>query len=305
MSRSTGLDTADRIQAQHKETIMTRSNLSVALGALLGVVLTTNAPAARAQEPAYLADRGDGIRTSLLATYIRPREFIFYPFYEYTRTSNYEYKASDLGFVGETDYQGRKVDQEYLIYLGYAFNDSWMLEFESALHASVKFSKADNDPVNAVPREIRESGLGDTEMQLRWRYSKETETRPEITVMFQAEFPLQRKKKLLGTQAWGFGTGVIVTKGYPFGTFTLRGQINHDRGDRETKFGEYAIDYLKKLSPAWTIALTLEGEESELSVIGEAQYALSRNATLKLNLGQGLTKKDRQFAPEIGVLFRF
>jgi len=256
-------------------------------------------------QPDYLRDRGDAIRTSLLATYIRPKEFIFYPFYEYTRTSNYEYKASDLGLVGDVDYLGKKVDQEYLVYLGYAWNDSWMFEFESALHAKAKFTKADNDPVAAVPREIRESGLGDTEMQVRWRYAKETETRPEITYIFQTEFPLQKKKKILGTQAWGFGAGVVLTKGYSFGTMSLRGQINHDRGDRETKFGEYAIDYLKKLSPQWTVALTLEGEESELSVIGEAQYALSRNATLKLNLGQGLTKKDRQFAPEIGVLFRF
>ncbi|MEQ1806703.1 MAG: hypothetical protein ABL900_15105 [Burkholderiaceae bacterium] len=280
--------------------------ISASIGTLwLAALLTMAAPPARAQTPDFLADRGDGLRTSLLATYIRPREFIFYPFYEYTKTSNYEYKASDLGLVGDTDYLGKKVDHEYLIFLGYAFNDSWMLEFESALHAKVKFNKAANDPVTAVPQELRESGLGDTEMQLRWRYSKETETRPEMAFHLQTEFPLQKKKKLLGTQAWGFAVGTVLTKGYSFGTLSLRGQINHDRGDRETKFGEYAIDFLKKLSPQWTIALTLEGEESELSVIGEAQYAISRNAILKLNLGQGLTKKDRQTAPEIGVLFRF
>ncbi len=287
---------------------MTRKSCPVVAGIVLGAALATGAPWAKAQgsgQPDYLRDRGDAIRTSMLATYIKPKEFIFYPFYEYTKTSNYEYKASDLGFVGDVDYLGKKVDQEYLVFLSYAWNDSWMFEFESALHAKAKFTKAADDPVAAVPREIRESGLGDTEVQVRWRYAKETETRPEITFMSQAEFPLQRKKKILGTQAWGFGVGVILTKGYSFGTMSLRGQINHDRGDRETKFGEYAIDYLKKLSPQWTVALTLEGEESELSVIGELQYALSSNATLKLNLGQGLTKKDRQTAPEIGVLFRF
>lgn len=281
---------------------------SIVSSIVLAAALTTlpqQAGAQGARQPDFLADRGDGIRTSLLATYIRPREFIFYPFYEYTKTSNYEYKASDFGFVGETDYLGKQVDHEYLVFLGYAFNDSLAFEFESALHAKAKFTKAGDDPVAAVPREIRESGLGDTEAQLRWRIAPETQARPEITLAFQAVFPLQKKKKILGTQAWEFAAGVVVTKGYPFGTFTLRGQINHDREDRETKFGEYAIDYLKKLSPQWTIALTLEGEESELSIIGEAQYALSKNATLKLNLGQGLTKKDRQFAPEIGVLFRF
>ncbi len=285
---------------QRIDSIIFGSVLAAALGIGLGP-----AAAQSGSQPDFLADRGDGIRTSLLATYIKPREFIFYPFYEYTKTSNYEYMASDLGYTGFVDYLGKKVDHEYLVFLSYAWNDSWMFEFESALHAKVKFEKAANDPVTAVPREIRESGLGDTEMQVRWRYSKETETRPEVTLMFQAEFPLQRKKKLLGTQAWGFGTGFVLTKGYSFGTMSLRGQVNYDRGDRKFGFGEYAIDYLKKLSPQWTVALTLEGEESEISVIGEVQYALSKNATLKLNLGQGLTRKDRQTAPEIGVLFRF
>jgi hypothetical protein len=197
------------------------------------------------------------------------------------------------------------VDQEYLLFLGYAFNESWLLEFESALHSKVKFTKAPNDPVASVPAEIKESGLGDTEAQLRWRYSKETETRPEITFAFQTVFPLQKDKVLLGTRAWEFGTGVVLTKGYAWGTMTLRGQINYDREDRKFKFGEYAVEYLKRLSPQWTVAVALEGEESELSVIGEAQYALGRDATLKLNLGQGLTKTDRKFAPEIGLLFRF
>ncbi|MFZ2652667.1 MAG: hypothetical protein WA210_21405 [Burkholderiaceae bacterium] len=272
---------------------------------LLAALFTSAAQPVIAQQADYLADRGDGIRTSLLATYIRPKEFIFYPFYEYTQTKNFEYKASDFGLVGDVDFLGKKVEHEYLLFLGYAFNDSLMFEFESALHGKVKFTKAANDPVAAVPTEIRESGLGDTEAQLRWRYAKETATRPEITFAFQTVFPLQKKKKLLGTQAWEFASGVIVTKGYPFGTFTLRGQINHDRGDRETKFGEYAIDYLKKLSPKWTVALTLEGEETELSVVGELQYSLSKDVMLKLNSGFGLTKKDRQIAPEIGVLFRF
>ena len=158
---------------------MVRSNRSVLIATILAAGLTVGAQPACAQEPAYLADRGDGIRTSLLSTYIRPKEFVVYPFYEYTKTRKYEYSGSDLGFVGDTDYLGEKVEHEYLIFLGYAFNDSWMLEFESALHSKVKFTKAANDPTQ-VPAEIRESGLGDTEAQLRWRYAKETETRPEI-----------------------------------------------------------------------------------------------------------------------------
>jgi len=35
------------------------------------------------------------------------------------------------------------------------------------------------------------------------------------------------------------------------------------------------------------------------------QYTLSKDAILKINSGFGLSNKDKAFAPEIGVLFRF
>ena len=284
---------------------MIRKISSLVAGSLLALLVAGVAAPARAQEPAYLADRGDGIRTSLLATYIRPKEFVFYPFYEYTRKTNFEYKASDFGYVGGTDFDGgRKTEREFLVYFGYAFSDSLMIEFESALHNKAEFRKAAND-TTGLPAQINESGLGDTEAQIRWRYAKETETRPDITFFFETVFPLQKNKKLIGTQDWDFVTGTVVSKGYSFGTLSLRASVAYDRADRQVRLGEYAIDYLKKLSPAWRVALTLEGVSTDLSVIGEVQYELSKNATLKLNSGFGITKKDRAFAPEIGVLFRF
>lgn len=276
----------------------------VIAGHLLAAMLLLGAPPAPAQEPAYLADRGDGIRTSLLATYVRPKEFVLYPFYEYTRTKKFEYKPSELGAAGDVDFKGKTYEREFLVFLGYAFSDSLLLEFETALHGTVDFRKAADDR-SALPGQIRESGLGDTEAQLRWRYAKETETRPDITFFFETVFPFQRSKRLLGSQDWQFATGAVLTKGYSFGTLSLRGGLGYDRADRKVKVGEYAIDYLKKLSPAWRVALTLEGHESELSIIGEVQYSLSKDAVLKINSGFGLSSKDRAFAPEIGVVFRF
>lgn len=284
---------------------MTRKTGSLVAGSLLSLLVAGVAAPARAQEPAYLADRGEGIRTSLLATYIRANEFVFYPFYEYTRKKNFEYKPSDFGFAGNTDRDGgRLTERETLLYLGYAFNDSWMIEFESALHNKAEFRKAPGD-TTALPAQINESGLGDTEAQIRWRYAKETETRPDITFFFETVFPLQKSKKIIGTRDWEFVTGTVLSKGYSFGTLSLRASVAYDRADRQFLGGEYAIDYLKKLSPDWKLALTLEGQSGDLSVIGELQYNLSKNATLKLNSGFGITSKDRALAPEIGVLFRF
>ncbi|MGZ9136273.1 MAG: hypothetical protein ACXW4K_02300 [Candidatus Deferrimicrobiaceae bacterium] len=255
--------------------------------------------------PAYLSDRGDGIPTSLLGTYIREKEFLSYPFYEYTRTPKFEYEPDELGFPGDGEYIGKLVEREGLVFFAYAFNDSLAIEFESALYSSAHFTKASNDNTN-VPSDIRESGLGDTEINIRWRYLKETATRPEVTFFFQTVFPFQKNKKLLGTQDWEFAPGIVLTKGYPFGTLALRLSLEYETGENKVEFDEWAIDYVKRLSPDWLVVLSLEGEQAdEVSIIGEVQYTLSKHAVLKINSGFGLVEKAPDFAPEIGVLFRF
>jgi len=258
-----------------------------------------------ARLPAYLSDRGDGIPTSLLGTYVREKEFIFYPFYEYTRFKKFEYKPSELGFTGDQEYFGKVVEREALLFLAYAFNDSLAIEFESAVHASANFTKAPEDN-SSLPASIRESGLGDTETNIRWRYLKETESRPELTFFMKTVFPLQRDKKLLGTPAWEFAPGVVVTKGYSFGTLAGRLAAAYDTGEHKVKFDEWAVDYVKRLDSNWRFVLSLEGAQlDEVSLIGELQYTLTKNAVLKLNMGVGVTTKAPTYAPEIGVMFRF
>ena len=264
----------------------------------------------RAAEPGglpwYLADRGDGIPTSLFGTYIREKEFLFYPFYEYTRTPHFEYEPSELGFPGSGEFRdGKLVEREALVFFAYGFTDSFAVEFESALYSSADFTKAPDD-TTSVPSHIRESGLGDTEINFRWRYLKETASRPELTFFFKTVFPLQKNKKLLGTQDWEFEPGVVLTKGFSFGTLALRASVAYDTGERKLEFSEWAIDYVKRLDPNWRVVLSIEGEQAdEVSLIGEVQYKLAKNAVLKLNNGFGLTRKAPDIALEVGVLFRF
>lgn len=281
---------------------MKRGNWSVVVASLLAVILTTTPEPSRGSEPtglpSYLYDRGDGIPTSILGTYVREKELLVYTFYEYTREKNFEYKPSALGYTGDNNFFGKVIHREFLVFFAYAFNDSLAVEFESALHSSIDFTKDPGDNSN-VPGRIRESGLGDTETNIRWRFQKETEARPEVTFFFKTVFPLQKNKKLLGTQDWEFSPGAVLTKGFSFGTLALKlSTINLERGD-------YAIDYLKRLSQNWRVVLSLEGSRDQRSLIGEAQYSLSKDVVLKMNSGFGLTKNAPSFAPEIGLLFRF
>src|SRR3989442_4565460 len=82
----------------------------------------------------YLADRGDGIHTSLFGTYVRRNELLVYLFYEYTRNRDAEYKPSELGFGLDRDFRAKREDHEALIFAAYGITDSLAVEFESAVY---------------------------------------------------------------------------------------------------------------------------------------------------------------------------
>jgi hypothetical protein len=276
--------------------------------ALLATLLAASVEPARAADANgagdFRRDRGEGMPTSLFGTWIDPGEVLVYPFHEYTRRTHYDYKPADLGYEGTTDYAGRFTEREWLLFAAWRFDPAWAIEFESALHTSIDFRKSPED-ASAVPERVRESGLGDTEAQMRWRAMVETASSPELTAYFKTVFPLQRNAKLRGTQHWEFGPGLAATKGLSFGTVQARLSATYETGEKKLKLGEYAIDYYRRLSTDWRLALSLEGLDDEVDAIGELQYVLARNALLKLNFAYGVTNKARGIAPEIGVMFRF
>lgn len=288
------------------ETPMNPGKRTVIVGLALGwLALGPLRPAAAETPlPSYLADRGTGIHTSLFGSYVKKGELLFYPFYEYTRTSAYEYKPSELGFAGNTDYLGKLVEHEALVFFAYGFSDRLMMEFESALHARAKLEKDPSD-LSAVPAILKESGLGDTEGQIRYRFREENEDLAEVIGYFEVVLPLQRSRVLIGTQAWELAAGVNVTKGFPFGTLMAKAGLAWDADGHDLEFGEYGVEYVKRASRAWRLVAALEGESDELSAIGEAQYTLTRHAVLKLNTGIGLTQKAPDLAPEVGLMFSF
>jgi len=277
-------------------------------GLILSLIITALPRLASAAEndtlPYYLYDRGTGLHTSLFGTYVRKGELLFYPFYEYSKSSHFEYKPDELGYSGGEDFFGKEFEQEALIYFAYGFTDRLMAEFESALYSHAVLRKAPDDP-SAVPNHISETGLGDTEGQIRYRFLNETETLPEVLGFFEVVLPLQKGRKLIGTQHWELAPGLNITKGFRFGTLSVKLSESYTSDERNLQFGEYALEYVKKLSQAWRTVLAVEGEQDEVAAIGEVQYSLTKNAVLKLNCGFGLTKKAPDIAPEVGVVFSF
>ena len=281
-----------------------RRRVLLALPLVAGGAIAAPLAAQTPGPPDRLADRGAGIPTSLFGTYIERGELLVYLFYEYTRTTAFEYKPSELGFPGGEDFLGETREQEDLLFLSYGLSDRLSVELETAVHARTKFTKAADDP-SAVPARLEESGLGDLDLELRWRWRPETEGHAETFSFLELTPPLQKNRHLIGTQEWEAALGFGFVRGHAWGTLSGRVAIAYDGAGRQVELGEYAIEYLKRVSPRWRFVAALEGESDELSLIGEAQWFLGPHALLKLNCGFGITEKAPDLAPEVGVMFRF
>jgi hypothetical protein len=248
-------------------------------------------------------DRGPGVPSSMFGTYIRRGELLVYPFFEYYRDRNAEYSPDELGYALDEDFRGRYRASEGLLFLGYGISERLAVELEAAV-ISATLDKAPDDP-SAVPERVKESGLGDVEGQLRWRWRGETERRPELFSYFETVFPLQKRKRLIGTQDWEFKLGTGVVRGFAFGTMTVRAAAEYDGEEGSVALGEYAVEYLRRVSPALRLFGAVEGSEDEVELITEAQWFLRPTVALKLNNAIGLTPKATDWAPEVGVMLSF
>jgi len=286
---------------------MTRPTLAASLGLAFAVaVLSSGRPAAAQELPAFLRDRGTGVRTSLLGTYVRQGELLVYPFFEYYADRNLEYKPSELGYgASRLDYRGRYRASEGILFFGYGVTPDLALEFEAAV-ISAELKTSANDTSSARPPEVQESGLGDVEGQIRWRFQRETETQPEFFTYFGTVFPLQKTRRIIGTQDWEFFAGLGLVRGFHWGTLTFRAAAEYDRAERKVDAGEYAIEYLRRLSPAWRVIAAIEGNQvDEVSLLTEVQWHISRHAIFKVNNAWGFTTNATDFAPEVGLMFAF
>jgi hypothetical protein len=120
-----------------------------------------------------------------------------------------------------------------------------------------------------VPARLHESGLGDVEGQVRWRWNRETVSRPEIFSYTEFVAPHHRDKVLIGTSGVEikFGTGLV--RGMAWGTVIARAAIEYAAGSSSPfDVGEYAVELIKPLGRRFRLYAGIEGAQDELSAIG-------------------------------------
>ena len=274
------------------------------MASLTLVTLLAAAPCAFAQPAETPADRsrdrGPGVPTSMFGTYVEKGELLIYPFWEYYTDKDFEYTPSEFGRAGTSDLRGHYRAGERLLFGAFGLTDNVAIEVEAALiHASLTAS-----PFEPGVARLNESGLGDVEGQVRWRWRRETERRPEFFSYAEVVLPHHRDRALIGTAATQIKAGTGMVRGLSWGTLTVRAAVEYDRASTSPfDVGEYAVEWLRRVSQKWRVYLGVEGTVNEATPIGDVQWHFNRRAFLRMNSGVGLTKTGPEWAPEIGVVF--
>lgn len=273
--------------------------LTAAFTLLQGLPAAAQSPAG--SEP-WLRDRGAGLPTSMFGTFINKGELIVYPFFEAYVDDDFEYKPAELGSAGDVDYRGRYRAKEGLVLVAYGVTDRLAIEFEIA-GISAALDKSPND-TSSLPARIEESGLGDVEGQVRWRWNRESATRPEFFSFTEFVVPHAKDQPLIGTPGVEikFGTGLV--RGYSWGTILARASVEYEGGSSsQFDSGEYAVEFVRRLNRHFRVYAGIEGTQDEVSAIGELQIHLTPRVMIKAGTGIGLTSKATDLAPEVGILF--
>ncbi|UCF78871.1 MAG: hypothetical protein JSW03_00910 [Candidatus Eiseniibacteriota bacterium] len=273
---------------------------------LLATVTAGLAGTSSAQEldgPGHLRDRGPGIPTSMFGTYVQRGDLLIYPFFEFYLNDDMEYSPAEFGHGLDEDFRGKFRGYEGLIFLAYGVTDRLAIELEAAV-IDATLETAASDP-SGTPDRIEESGLGDVEGQVRWRWTEEREGRPEVFSYFEAVAPVQREKLLIGTPDWEFKLGTGLVRGFSWGTVTLRMAGEYSVEESKLELGEYAVEYLKRLTPAWRGYVGIEGSQDEIELITEVQWHITDFLFVKFNNAFGVTSKANDWAPEAGLMLRF
>jgi len=260
---------------------------------------------AQVQDPPNLRDRGPGVRTSEFQTYIARHQLLLLTSVAHTRDHNLEYNPLDWGYGTQVDLRGTFRSSAGQLFLAYGVTDWLAVELEAS-ELSARFERSPSD-TSGTPARILESGIGDFAGQVRLRFAQERGRRPEIWGAVEVIPASMKRKVLIGDKLTDVKGEIGLTRGFQFGTMTLRTTVEYNHGDHHWDLGETSLEYLRRLSPAWRVLLAIEGGESgaldEWTFVTAGQWRIANGAYLKFANGLGLASKSTDWEPQIGLVF--
>ena len=274
-------------------------------GPLLLVLITRPLAAQQDTLRPPLRDRGAGIRTSEFQTYIQRGQFFIIPAVSYVKDHNLEYSPFDWGYGSQDGLRAAFHGSSAQLLLAYGVTDWLAFELEGS-YLKAHFER-DAQDTSATPSQIDESGVGDFAVQARMRFAHERGSRPEIWGSLEFIPASNTGKLLIGDKPSDLKGEIGLTKGYQFGTMTLRTTIEYNHGDHHWDLGETSIEYLRRLSTNWRVMAAVEGGEGgapdEFVFVTSFQARLARSVVLNFGNSFGLMSKSTDLEPYVGLRF--
>ena len=75
--------------------------------------------------------------------------------------------------------------------------------------------------------------------------------------------------------------------------------LDYNTGEKNIEPGEYALEYLERLSDHFRIFMMIEGSQDEASFVLGMQWFITPGIMLNANTGIGVTSKATDFASEV------
>jgi len=248
-------------------------------------------------------DRGTGIRTSMVGTYVEPHQLLIYPFAAYSWDHNFEYQPTLFGIAREQDFRGHYKTTEAAVFLAYGVTDWLALELEGS-QITATFEKSPADTFG-TPARVREMGVADIAGQLRLRLGHERGGRPEFFASVEVLPRMHPGRVLIGDTQWDVKGEIGAVRAYRWGTMTFRTTIEYNHGDTHWDLGETSLEYLRQVSPAWRVLLGIEGGEGgapdDWVFVSAGAWRIARGLDLKFVNGVGLFSKSTDWESQIGL----
>jgi len=172
------------------------------------------------------------------------------------------------------------------------------------------------EPVQqVVKRHGSESGVGDTSLDLSYRFLDETETLPEMSVHGGIKIPTADEDKGLGTGEMDYRFGVELVKELGGWSAELGMDYNilgdpddYDLDNYVSAYGELSTEFLPRLTTIFKLAgaqAASEESDAELSAGLECDYDFDRAGTVYAGMDAGLSDGSPDFALYVGYSFSF
>ena len=177
-------------------------------------------------------------------------------------------------------------------------------------------AQASAEPVEQlVERHGSESGLGDTTVDLSYRFIDESDTLPEMSVHGGVKLPTADEDKGLGTGEMDFQMGVELIKELGGWSVDLGLDYNilgdpddYDLDNYVSAYGELSTGLLPRLTTIFKLAgaqAASEESDAELTAGLECDYDFDQAGTLYAGMDAGLSDGSPDFAMYVGYSISF